>query len=62
MEISQSTGSYKTCLQERGREPEKSATPGLRRATKREKRSFGEVHMKKATKDPVKRDQVTAEG
>jgi hypothetical protein len=62
MEISPSTESYKTCLQERGRELEKSATPGLRRATKREKMGFGEVHMKKATKDPTKRDWVIAEG
>ena len=62
MEISPSTGSHKTCLQERGREPEKSATLGLRRAIKREKRASGKVHMKKATKDPTKRDWVTEEG
>jgi hypothetical protein len=57
MEISPSTGSHQTCLQERGREPEKSATPGLWQATKREKRGYGEVHMKKTTKDPTKRDR-----
>ena len=44
MEISPSTGSHQTCLQERGRESEKSATPGLRQATKREKMGSDEVH------------------
>ena len=44
MEISPSTGNHQTCLQEGGREPEKSATPGLRRATKIKKMGSDEVH------------------
>jgi hypothetical protein len=44
VEISPSTGSHQTCLQERGRKSEKSATPGLWRAIKREKMGSDEVH------------------
>jgi hypothetical protein len=36
LEISPCTGSHQTCLQEEGRKSEKSATPGLRQATKRD--------------------------